>query len=137
MMRDALSRYTGGRIQMKFGITVAAVSLALLGAELPVATGAATPNATTAASTTDTVKAMEFKYVLSKSTVSRGTVTFKIKNAGHLKHDFKINGKKSKLLNPGASTTLTVSFSKAGKFSYLCTVPGHAQAGMKGKLTVK
>jgi nitrite reductase (NO-forming) len=64
-------------------------------------------------------------------------VTFKIKNAGHLQHDFKINGKKSKLLNPGASTTLKVSFSKAGKFSYLCTVPGHAQAGMKGKLTVK
>jgi uncharacterized cupredoxin-like copper-binding protein len=122
---------------MKFGITIGAVSLALLGAELPAATGAATPSATTAASTTDTVKAMEFKYTLSKSTVSRGTVTFKIKNAGHLKHDFKINGKKSKLVNPGASTTLTVSFSKAGKYPYLCTVPGHAQAGMKGKLTVK
>jgi uncharacterized cupredoxin-like copper-binding protein len=122
---------------MKFGITVAAVSLALLGAELPAATGAAAPGASAAASTTDTVKATEFKYALSKSTVSRGTVTFKIKNTGHLKHDFKINGKKSKVLNPGASTTLTVSFGKAGKFSFLCTVAGHAQAGMKGKLTVK
>jgi uncharacterized cupredoxin-like copper-binding protein len=115
---------------MKFGITVAAVSLALLGAELPVATDAA-------ASTTDTVKATEFKYALSKASVSRGTVTFKIKNAGHLKHDFKINGKKSKMLNPGTSTTFKVSFGKAGKFSYVCTVAGHAQAGMKGKLTVK
>jgi uncharacterized cupredoxin-like copper-binding protein len=122
---------------MKFGITVAAVSLALLGAELPVATDAAAPAASTAASTTDTVKATEFKYALSKASVSRGTVTFKIKNAGHLKHDFKINGKKSKMLNPGASTTFKVSFGKAGKFSYVCTVAGHAQAGMKGKLTVK
>jgi uncharacterized cupredoxin-like copper-binding protein len=122
---------------MKFGITAAALALALLAAELPVATGAATPSATTAASTTDTVKATEFKYALSKSTVSRGTVTFKIKNSGHLKHDFKINGKTSTMLSPGASTTLKVSFSKAGKFSYICTVAGHAQAGMKGKLTVK
>jgi uncharacterized cupredoxin-like copper-binding protein len=137
MMTSPAVRYLGGKISMKFGITVAAVSLALLAAELPVATGAGTPTATTAASTTVTVKATEFKYTLSKSTVSRGTVTFKIKNAGHLQHDFKINGKKSKMLSPGASATLTVSFPKAGKFSYVCTVSGHAQAGMKGTLTVK
>jgi uncharacterized cupredoxin-like copper-binding protein len=122
---------------MKFGITAAALSLALLAAEMPGPTDAAAPGASAAASTTDTVKASEFKYALAKATVSRGTVTFKIKNTGHLKHDFKINGKKSKLLNPGASTTLKVSFGKAGKFSYVCTVAGHAQAGMKGKLTVK
>ena len=122
---------------MKFAIVIAAASVALLAAELPAATGARTPSARTAASTTDSVKATEFKFALSKSRVSRGTVTFKIKNAGHLKHDFKINGKKSKLLSPGASTTLRVGFSKAGRYTYLCTVPGHAQAGMKGKLTVK
>jgi uncharacterized cupredoxin-like copper-binding protein len=122
---------------MKFGITTAVVSGALLVAAFPVATGAATPPATAAASTTVSVKATEFKFALSKTSVRRGTVTFKIKNAGHLKHDLKIAGKKSKMLSPGGSTTLKVSFSKAGKYSYLCTVPGHAQAGMKGKLTVK
>jgi uncharacterized cupredoxin-like copper-binding protein len=122
---------------MKYGITVTALSVALLGAALPAATGASTPTATTAASTTDSVKATEFKYALSKTKVSRGTVTFKIKNAGHLKHDFKIHGKKSKLLSPGSSTTLKVGFSKAGRYTYLCTVAGHAAAGMKGKLTVK
>jgi uncharacterized cupredoxin-like copper-binding protein len=137
MISGSAFSLSGRKISMRFGITVAAVSLALLGAELPVATGASSPNATTAAATTVTVKATEFKYALSKSTVPRGTVTFKIKNAGHLQHDFKINGKKSKMLSPGASTTLTVTFSKAGKYSYLCTVSGHAQAGMKGKLTVK
>jgi nitrite reductase (NO-forming) len=122
---------------MKFAIVIAAASVALLAAELPAATGARTPRATTAASTADSVKATEFKYALAKTKVSRGTVTFKVKNSGHVKHDFKINGKKTKLLSPGASATLKVSFSKAGRYTYLCTVPGHAQAGMKGKLTVK
>jgi uncharacterized cupredoxin-like copper-binding protein len=114
---------------MKRAITVGFASLALLAAGLPATASAA--------STTITVKETEFHFALSKTTVKRGTVTFKIKNAGHLKHDFKINGKKSKMLNPGGSTTLKVSFGKAGKFTYICTVPGHAQAGMKGKLTVK
>jgi uncharacterized cupredoxin-like copper-binding protein len=122
---------------MKFAITAGAVSLALLAAELPVATDAAAPHARTAASTTVSVKATEFKYALSKTKVSRGTVTFKIKDAGHLKHDFKINGKKSKLLSPPGSTTLKVSFSKAGRYTFICTVPGHAKAGMKGTLTIK
>ena len=113
---------------MRYAIAVAALALALVAAEIPAAT---------AASTTVTVKASEFKYTLSKTKVPRGTVTFKIKNAGHLQHDFKINGKKSKMVSPGQSTTLKVTFSKAGKFTYLCTVSGHAQAGMKGKLTVQ
>jgi uncharacterized cupredoxin-like copper-binding protein len=29
-----------------------------------------------------------------------------------------------------------VTFSKAGTYPYLCTVPGHAAAGMKGVLRV-
>jgi uncharacterized cupredoxin-like copper-binding protein len=30
-----------------------------------------------------------------------------------------------------------VSFKKKGKYPYLCTVPGHAEAGMKGVFTVR
>jgi uncharacterized cupredoxin-like copper-binding protein len=30
-----------------------------------------------------------------------------------------------------------VSFKKKGKYSYLCTVPGHAAGGMKGVFTVR
>ena len=51
-------------------------------------------------------------------------------------HDFKIKGKKTALLSPGKSATLKVVFPK-GKYPYLCTVPGHAAAGMKGVFTVK
>ena len=82
------------------------------------------------------VKASEFKFVLSTKTVSHGSVTFTVMNKGKLPHDFKIGGKKTAILKPGKTAKLTVTL-KAGKFKYLCTVPGHAAAGMKGTLTVK
>jgi uncharacterized cupredoxin-like copper-binding protein len=59
-----------------------------------------------------------------------------VTNKGKVPHDFKIKGKKTALLSPGKSATLKVVFPK-GKFPYLCTVPGHAAAGMKGVFTVK
>ena len=92
-----------------------------------------------AATTTTTVKvkAGEFFFKLSKSSIAKpGTVVFAVKNAGHLAHDFKIAGKKTALIQPGKSATLKVTFAKAGKYAYLCTVPGHASAGMKGRFTV-
>jgi uncharacterized cupredoxin-like copper-binding protein len=45
-------------------------------------------------------------------------------------------GKKTKRLAPGESATLTVVINKKGQFEYLCTVPGHAHAGMKGVIGV-
>jgi uncharacterized cupredoxin-like copper-binding protein len=89
------------------------------------------------ATTTVTVKASEFKFALSKKAVPKGTVVFKVTNVGKLAHDFKIAGKKTPLISPKKSATLRVAFAKAGKYPYLCTVPGHAAAGMKGVLTVK
>ena len=37
----------------------------------------------------------------------------------------------------GKRATLKVTFKKAGRYPYLCTIPGHAPAGMKGTLVVK
>jgi len=84
-----------------------------------------------ATATTISVKAMEFKFTLSKKSAPHGKVTFKVTNKGHLKHDFKINGKKTSMISPGKSASLTVTLKK-GSFKYICTVPGHAAAGMKG-----
>ena len=81
-------------------------------------------------------KPSEFRFTLSVKTVKHGTVTFAVTGAGALPHDFQINGKKTKLLSSGQSQNLTVTFAKAGKYPYLCTVTGHAAAGMKGTLTV-
>jgi uncharacterized cupredoxin-like copper-binding protein len=92
--------------------------------------------ATTA--TTDQVKGGEFFFRLStKSAAKPGTVTFVFKNAGHVLHDFRINGKQTALIQPGKTAKLVVAFKKKGTYTYLCTVPGHAQAGMKGTFTVR
>lgn len=108
------------------------LTLALaLAALVATVTVAAQPAA--AATTTVTVTMTEFKYVLSKTRVLEGTVTFKLVNKGKLPHDFKIAGKKSKLIGPGKTGTLTVTL-KAGTLAYICTVKGHAASGMKGKL---
>ena len=113
------------RITLALGVALAALVVAA-----PVAARSAAATATTV-----TVTMKEFKFVLSKKTVPHGTVTFKLVNKGKLMHDFKISGKKSKLISPGKSGKLIVTLKK-GKLSYLCTVAGHAAAGMKGKLTV-
>ena len=79
----------------------------------------------------------EFRFKLSKLRVPPGVVTFVVTNKGHLPHDFKIAGKKTKLLQPGKHQTLEVTFKKKGAYRFLCTVSGHAAAGMKGTLRVK
>ena len=82
-------------------------------------------------------KPTPFTIKLSASSVKHGAVTFKVTNGGvGLPHDFSINGKKTSMIQPGKSATLTVTFKKAGKYAYQCTVPGHAAGGMKGTLKV-
>jgi uncharacterized cupredoxin-like copper-binding protein len=84
-----------------------------------------------------TVRASEFKFALSRRTVRAGTtVVFTVINTGKISHDFKIAGKKTPTLNPGKKATLRVVFKKKGRFPYLCTLPGHAKAGMKGVFAV-
>jgi uncharacterized cupredoxin-like copper-binding protein len=109
-------------------------ALALSAIALPAA-GQARATAHAAAATVN-VTATEFKFKLSTKSVKHGKVTFKVSNKGSVQHDFKINGKKTPLISPGKSATLTVSFKKKGNYGYMCTVPGHAAAGMKGTLKV-
>jgi uncharacterized cupredoxin-like copper-binding protein len=95
-------------------------------------------------------KSTEFKFKLSKSLLKRGIVSFKFTNGGNLPHDFKVcssntgnltattcKGRATPLVSPGASNTLRVTFLRTGTYEYLCTVPGHAAAGMKGLIKIK
>ena len=91
-----------------------------------------------AAATTISVSGKEFSFHLSKTSIPKPeTVTFSFRNAGTMEHDFSIGGKKTPLIRPGKTAKLKVAFHKKGRFKYLCTVPGHAQAGMRGVFTVR
>jgi uncharacterized cupredoxin-like copper-binding protein len=113
-------------------VAVAVAALLLI----PLATARDDRQATASAATVQ-VKGGEFFFRLStKSAAKPGKLTFVFKNIGHVLHDFKIGGKKTPLIAPGKTATLVVSLKK-GKYPYLCTVPGHAEAGMKGTFTVR
>lgn len=122
-------------IKNRLGVLALVVVTSALVWALP---AAAQPSATTATKVTVTAGTpTEFKFKLSKTVVPKGVVTFVVTNKGQLPHDFKIAGKTTKLLQNGKSQTLKITFKKAGKYPYLCTVSGHAAAGMKGTVTVK
>ena len=121
-------------------ITVAVLAAAALAAGVSARAGVQPDRAGTARGAqllkTVNVAASEFKFVLSTKTAKRGVVIFKVKNVGKISHDFSIDGRKTKMLSPGQSTTLRVVFLKKGHYPYKCTVPGHATAGMKGVFTI-
>jgi uncharacterized cupredoxin-like copper-binding protein len=93
-------------------------------------------------------KPSELAFKLSKSSmVPVGTVTFKVTNMGVAFHNFKIcakpvasatdvadacTGKATPVLKHGQTATFTLTLSKTGKYEFLCTVTGHAAAGMRG-----
>jgi uncharacterized cupredoxin-like copper-binding protein len=82
-------------------------------------------------------KPSELRFTLSRQTILKGTGVFKVTNRGKLPHNFKIAGKKTPILGTGKVSILRATFTKAGRYPYLCTVPGHAAGGMKGVLVVK
>jgi len=43
----------------------------------------------------------------------------------------------TKMLGPKESDTVTLKFTEAGQFPFLCSFPAHFQVGMKGMITVK
>lgn len=87
-----------------------------------------------------TVTAKEFSFHFSKTSVPVGsTVIFTVQNKGHVQHNLKFTTlhKGTPNIQPGKKATLKVVFKKAGRFSYECTVPFHAQQGMEGEFVVK
>jgi mono/diheme cytochrome c family protein len=69
-----------------------------------------------------------------------GPLTVNSPNESSVPHDIAIQGGgvnvKGAVGQNGHVSTIKVNL-KAGKYPFLCTVPGHAAAGMKGTLTVK
>jgi plastocyanin len=68
-----------------------------------------------------------------------GKVTIVMANPSPLQHDIAIEGNGVDVTGPivskGGTSTVTADL-QPGTYTFLCTVPGHADAGMKGTLTV-
>lgn len=87
-----------------------------------------------------TVEGTEFSFSPSTITVKKGQmvqVTFK--NIGKYPHNFTLSdlNVKTKTIMPGQEDTITFTPTQTGSFTYICTVPGHADRGMKGTLIVQ
>jgi mono/diheme cytochrome c family protein len=126
------------------GLSLGIVAGAASGSSKPTAS----PKASVISVTAGTPAELAFK-LSKRSLIPVGRVTFNVMNAGTVAHAFKVCtsaivgvakntcvGKATKVLQPGRSASLTVTFSKAGKYEFLCTVSGHAAAGMKGLLGI-
>lgn len=87
-----------------------------------------------------TVVGSEFAFTPSKITLKKGQpaeITFK--NTGKFPHNLTIAdlSVKTNTIQPGQQDTVTFTPDKTGQFAFTCTVPGHADKGMKGILTVE
>jgi hypothetical protein len=83
------------------------------------------------------VAARDFSFALSRKSVPAGsTVRFVVRNRGATTHDFVVKKKRTRLLGPGQTQTITVAFPRKGTFGFLCSVSGHARLGMKGTFGV-
>ena len=102
--------------------------------------GPAAGSATGSTATGVTVTEADYSINLSSSTLTAGTYTFTVTNAGKATHSLTIEGpggldKTSDKVQGGQSTTMTVTL-QAGKYEVYCPVGNHRAMGMDTTLTV-
>jgi uncharacterized cupredoxin-like copper-binding protein len=83
----------------------------------------------------------QLHYTTTTLSAKAGKATFDFTNESPLSHDLTIEDKGGAKLGAtpvftGGSKSFTITL-QPGTYKFLCTVPGHAQAGMQGTLTVK
>jgi len=98
------------------------------------------PDSTQVTAQKVTIGGNEFAFTPSTIIFKKGQpaeITFK--NTGKYPHnlDIKDLGLTTKTIQPGEQDTITFTPDKAGKFAFVCTVPGHADKGMTGTLTIE
>jgi uncharacterized cupredoxin-like copper-binding protein len=79
-------------------------------------------------------------YLFGSAEAPAGNLEIDSQNKSSIDHDIAIEGdgvsEKGPVVKDGAVSKLTADL-KPGDYTFFCTVPGHRQGGMEGKLTVK
>lgn len=92
---------------------------------------------TLAAGVVLSVTGTEYAFVPPTAKAAAGKTTIRFTNKGTMEHDFVIDALHVKLAaKPGKTAEATVTL-KPGTYEYYCSIPGHLQSGMQGKLMVK
>jgi plastocyanin len=79
----------------------------------------------------------QLAFVTKQASAPPGELTVEMPNKSGTPHDIVIDGKgKGEVVQNGGVSKFEASFD-AGSYTYYCSVPGHKEAGMQGKLTVK
>jgi plastocyanin len=79
-------------------------------------------------------------YTFANATAQPGPVDIKSVNKASIDHDISIEGngidEHGQVVKDGGTSEVKVTL-KAGDYTFYCSVPGHREGGMEGKLTVK
>ena len=79
-------------------------------------------------------------FTASVAQAEAGSLELSSPNPSPIQHNIAVSGggvdEKGPVVGTGGTSTVKASL-KAGKYTFVCTVPGHAEGGMKGELTVK
>jgi manganese oxidase len=80
----------------------------------------------------------EFKMTPEMPVVPPGDLTIRVTNNGTAVHNFTIPDRsiETGTIEPGDSKTVTVKNVTAGELQFICTIPAHADSGMKGMFMV-
>jgi nitrite reductase (NO-forming) len=87
--------------------------------------------------TSISITASEFKFSPTSLQVPAGQkISITLDNKGAVEHDLTIQSAGFTLLaKPGQSATKEFTFDKPGVFDFICSIPGHKDAGMQGTIT--
>lgn len=101
--------------------------------------GSSSSSNSTSTGTPVTAQLSDFHIKLSTEEFRPGPYTFTATNTGSHEHALEIEGpggeNRSKTVEPGQSTTLTVTL-KSGSYEVYCPIDGHKDLGMKTHITV-
>lgn len=116
------------------------IGFALVGLIAVVATAACSGSSYAGAGGSSTIVLEDMRFTPNRIDAKVGVpLSLQLTNKGTQRHDLNFEalhmpglGAVESILEPGETRTITLTFDQAGTHTFICTLPGHAAAGMTG-----